>query len=50
MNLTVSLLAGWMVEVAVRVRASQAWWGAAFRTVTMIVIRWVPAVVRFGVR
>ena len=49
MNLTVSLMVGWVVEVAVRVRASEAPGGAVCRTVTVIVIRWVPPGTRLGV-
>ena len=49
MNLTVSLMVGWVVEVAVRVRASEAWGGAVLRTVTVIVIRWARPGARLGV-
>ena len=48
MNLTVSLIVGWLVEMAVRVRATDAWLGAVSRTVTVILIRCVPPVTRLG--
>ena len=49
MNLTVSSMVGSMVEVAVRVRTSEPRKGGVLRTVTTIVIRWVPPGLRLGV-
>ena len=41
-NLTVSVTVGWVAEVAVKVRAAEAPRGAVLRTVTTVLIRWVP--------
>ena len=49
MNLTVSLMVSSVVEVAVRVRTSEARKGGVFLTMTVIVTRWVPPGARLGV-
>ena len=49
MNLTVSLMVRWVVEVAVRVRTSEPRKGGVLLTMTVIVTRWARPGARLGV-